>query len=108
MQRFFIVETVWAGIISPCPRRGGGLNSGPKYFAGSMGARNRVGIGLSYWPARGHKAGVIDSLESILGLLKSLKIRALYSVHCTCICTIVLDLHALQSFKGEKRKGHSE
>ncbi len=36
-----------------------------------MGARNRVGIGLSYQPAR---AGGIVSLESLLGLLKSLKI----------------------------------
>jgi hypothetical protein len=41
-----------------------------------MGARNRVGIGLSYRPARLHRRG-IDSLESIPGLLKSLKIRAL-------------------------------
>ncbi len=41
-----------------------------EYIAGifkqSMGARNRVGIALSYQPAR----------LSILGLLKSLKIRA--------------------------------
>jgi hypothetical protein len=36
----------------------------------SMGARNRVGIGLSYRPAR---LG-IDYLKSIPGLLKSLKI----------------------------------
>jgi hypothetical protein len=35
-------------------------------FKHSMGARNPVGIGLSYW-----------ILESILGLLKSLKNRAL-------------------------------
>jgi hypothetical protein len=40
-----------------------------------MGARNRIGIGLSYRPAR-LQAGGIDSLESIPGLLKSLKIRA--------------------------------
>ncbi len=45
--------------------------------------RNRVGIGLSYWPARGYKAGGIDSLESIFGLLISLKIGALYSVHAS-------------------------
>jgi hypothetical protein len=37
-----------------------------------MGARNRVGIGLSYRPARLHRLS-----ESIPGLLKSLKIRAL-------------------------------
>jgi hypothetical protein len=41
------------------------------------GYRNRVGIGLPYRPARLHRVGVIDSLESILGLLESLKIRAL-------------------------------
>jgi hypothetical protein len=40
-----------------------------------MGARNRVGIGLPYRPPA-TQAGEIDSLESILGLLKSLKIRA--------------------------------
>jgi hypothetical protein len=41
-----------------------------------MGARNRVGIGLSCRPTRLHSNG-IDSLESMPGLLKSLKIRAL-------------------------------
>jgi hypothetical protein len=42
----------------------------------SMGTRNRVGIELSYLPPGyiGWPVG-IDSLESILGLLKSLKIR---------------------------------
>ncbi len=43
----------------------------------SMGARNRVGIGLSYRPARPHRMAGIDYLESSLGLLKSWKIRAL-------------------------------
>ncbi len=43
----------------------------------SMGARKRLGIGLSYRPARLHRLhGGIYSLESISGLLKSLKIRA--------------------------------
>ena len=42
----------------------------------AMGARNRVGIGLSYRPARMHRLGV-DSLELILERLKRLKIRAL-------------------------------
>ncbi len=45
-------------------------------FKQSMRARNRVGIGLSYRPARLHTALRIGSLESIFGLLKSLKIRA--------------------------------
>ncbi len=40
----------------------------------SMGARNRVGIGLSYRPARLHRLAESISLESIPGLLKSLKI----------------------------------
>jgi hypothetical protein len=46
-----------------------------------MGARIRVGIGLSHWPARLHMLAELISLESILGLLKSLKIRALYTVY---------------------------
>jgi hypothetical protein len=37
-----------------------------------MGARNRVGIGLSYRPTRLHK---LSELALILGLNKSLKIR---------------------------------
>jgi hypothetical protein len=39
------------------------------------GARNRVGIGLLYGPA---SPGGIGFLESILGLLKSLKILSLF------------------------------
>jgi hypothetical protein len=47
-------------------------------FKQSMGARNRVGIGLPCRPARLHSlAELVPSLESILGLLKSLKIRTL-------------------------------
>jgi hypothetical protein len=42
----------------------------------SMGARNRVGIGLSYRSARLHRLAEL-TMKSILGLLKSLKIRAL-------------------------------
>jgi hypothetical protein len=45
-----------------------------------MEARNRVGIELSYLPAQATQAGGISSLEWILRILKSLKIRALYSV----------------------------
>jgi hypothetical protein len=53
-------------------------------FRQPMAARNRVGTGLSYWPARLYRLAElipwnrvlgIDSLESILGLLESLKIR---------------------------------
>ncbi len=46
-------------------------------FKQSTGARNRVGIGLSYWPGRLYKTGGIDFLDSIPGPLKRLKIRAL-------------------------------
>jgi hypothetical protein len=45
-------------------------------FKKSMGARHRVGIGLSYRPARATQAGGIDALESIPGLHKRLKIQA--------------------------------
>jgi hypothetical protein len=40
-----------------------------------MGARNRVGIGLSYGPAELHRLAA-DSLELILGRLKRIQIRA--------------------------------
>jgi hypothetical protein len=43
-------------------------------FKKSMGARHRVGIGLSFRPAT--LASGIDALESIPGLHKRLKIRA--------------------------------
>ncbi len=48
----------------------------------SMGARNWVGIGLSYPPARARickriKSSVIDSKESISGLLKRFKVTSL-------------------------------
>ncbi len=46
-------------------------------FKLSIWARNRVGTGLSYRPARLHSLVELVPLESILGLLKSLKIRAL-------------------------------
>ncbi len=39
-------------------------------FKQSIRARNQVGIGLSHRPARQHRPGGIDSLESIPGLLK--------------------------------------
>jgi len=53
------------------------MNKSAGIFKQSMGARNRVGIGLSYRPARllHIQPGGIVSLETILGLLESLKIR---------------------------------
>jgi hypothetical protein len=45
----------------------------------SMGARNRVGLGLSYQPEGIHRLAGIVSLESIPGLLKHLKIPSLFS-----------------------------
>ncbi len=47
-------------------------------FKQSMRTRNRVGMGLSYRPARLHSLAN-GSLESILGLFKSLNIRAQYT-----------------------------
>ncbi len=44
-----------------------------------MGARGRIGIGLSYWPA-GHIGWRNRSLEPIPGLLIRLQFRAMYSV----------------------------
>jgi hypothetical protein len=46
-------------------------------FKQSMGARNKVGLWLSYRPARLHNLAEIGFLESILGHRKSLKIRVL-------------------------------
>jgi hypothetical protein len=46
-------------------------------FLNNLGTRIGVGIGLSYRPARLHIGWRNDYLHSILGLLKSLKIRAL-------------------------------
>ncbi len=43
----------------------------------SMGARNRVGIGLSYRPSRLHRQA-----ESIPGLLKSLEIPSMQCAQC--------------------------
>jgi hypothetical protein len=42
-------------------------------FKQSMGARNRVGIGLSYWPARLHMLAEMISWNRFLGSLKFLK-----------------------------------
>jgi hypothetical protein len=41
-----------------------------------MGAGNRIGTGLSYRSAKLHRLPEFIPLESILGLLKSKKIRA--------------------------------
>ncbi len=56
----------------------------------SVEARNRVVIGLLNWPARLRKAGGIDSLESIPGLLKSWKYR-LRGCHMS---VVINDFHA--------------
>ncbi len=45
-------------------------------FKQSMGARNRLGIGLSYTARQATQPGGIGFLESIIWLLKRLKIRA--------------------------------
>jgi hypothetical protein len=56
-------------------------------FKQPVEAKNRVGIGLSYRPTRLHRKAELIPMESIPGLLKSLKIRALggnYSGEITC------------------------
>jgi hypothetical protein len=50
-----------------------------------MGARNRAGIGLLYRPIRLQRLAELIPVESILGLLKSFKIRAL-NIHATVVC----------------------
>jgi hypothetical protein len=45
-----------------------------------MEAKNRVGIGLSYRPTRLHRQAELIPMESIPGLLNSLKIRALAEI----------------------------
>jgi hypothetical protein len=51
-----------------------------------------LGIGLSYRPARLHKPEGIGSLDSILGLLESLNIRALSEINqCLKIIGIYID-----------------
>jgi hypothetical protein len=46
-------------------------------FKQSIGARNRVGIGLSYWPARLHRLAKLIPWNRFFGSLKVTKIRAL-------------------------------
>ncbi len=53
-------------------------------FKQSMGARNRLGIGLSYRPARLHSLAEFVPWNQFLGSLKSLKIRALFSRPFPC------------------------
>ena len=58
------------------------LNICPETWAGifkqSMRARNRVGIGLSYWPARLNSLAESVPWNQFLSSLKVLKIRALF------------------------------
>jgi hypothetical protein len=49
-----------------------------------LGARKQVGIGLSYRPGTLQRLANFNSLESILGLLKSFKIRALHFSDMKC------------------------
>ncbi len=53
-------------------------NSSTRVSKQSFGARNRVGIKLSYRSRQATQPGGISSLESILGLLKTLKLWLWY------------------------------
>jgi hypothetical protein len=63
-----------------------------------MGARNRVGIGLSYRPARLHSPRGMGSLELILGLPKSLKFGLCYlrQIHRILLPVLTPALHHTQ------------
>jgi hypothetical protein len=71
----------------------------------SMGARNRVGIGLSYWPARIHR--LEESIPGLLEILKipslgSLKVRALHLPPLTiCHKQFFPSMHSCLSFGPE-------
>jgi hypothetical protein len=61
-----------------------------------MEVRNRVGIGMSYRPARLHRLAELVTLESILGLLKSLKFglcTTTYIVHMQSDTLYVIHFH---------------
>jgi hypothetical protein len=62
-------------------------------FKQSMWARNRVGIGIVVPARQATQPGGISSLESILRLLKSLKIRALACLYDNPIPTRFLYPH---------------
>ncbi len=54
------------------------MNAELEFLMSLWGLRNRGGIGLSYRPARLHRLAEFIPLESVPGLHKRLKIRALY------------------------------
>ncbi len=64
-------------------------------FKQSVGARNRVGIGCTVPARQATQPGEIGILESILGLLKSLKIRALVFSAWPSDCHAVLFILSL-------------
>ena len=53
----------------------GHLHISAGIFKQSMGARNRVGIALSYWPARLHRLAELIPWNRFLGSLKVYKFR---------------------------------
>jgi hypothetical protein len=85
----------------------------------SMRARNRVGIGLSYRPARARICKRLWSLESIprdgfrqagnrfLGFLKGLQIRALVSKFCPSNITFFHDANT-KSYPSHPRIGWAD
>ncbi len=70
------------------------------YFKQSMGARNRVGIGLSYRPARLYSLAELVPWNRFLGPLKSLKIRALDEQRCVTTSSNLSVSDVLKNLEG--------
>jgi hypothetical protein len=81
----FLPELEFSNNLHSCPsgdrvKSSWSIFNRAEIFKQSMGARNRVGMGLSYRPARLHRLGGTHSLESLPGLHKRLKIRAQHTL----------------------------
>jgi len=60
-------------------------------FKQSMGARNRVGIGLSYWSARLHRMAELVHWKRFLGSLKVHKIENFFaSYYGICVISLLV------------------
>jgi hypothetical protein len=92
---FIIFNNAGGGVVDSSQMSETLLVSWAGIFIQPIGARNRVRIGLSYRPTRIHttQPGGICSLESILGVLKNLKIRALEACQAKgFVCSLLSSL----------------